>query len=465
MRVQGRAFDGGGTALPTGTTIHAFVDGVDISNGAAVQDGLGSYAVLVEGNSKDNGNVSDTPGVQEGANLGDRVIYAAGNFTAATGVFEEAISWSPGVVRTQDLHLGSTASTPQPAKIQGIVTRPAQHGNQFVLVCNPTSGPLSLADYYLERNAPGIYRGPTMSLAGVLAAGSTVLVDLPSTSWLTPSGDALKLVYRNPDGAAATAAGLDIVVDRVEFNATAGGTLFWEPANTLLGDAPAPTVGRILERDAACTDTNRPTDFSLGIEPGLPPNGAPTVRVVTPAPGQEVPAAASFTFTWTIADDVFQAADLRVWANVTVGNETTPLLAGDLGATSAVWMSPDLAIEGAVLRVDVVDPFGARASDARTFNITRQSPWALLIAVLLALVLAAFLVFGFLRAKKREQGPPLAPPSPPTAPTPPVAPALPTAMRSDAAKKVCPRCHTAVSAIDVRCFFCGYEFPPPSLPP
>src|SRR5213083_3485674 len=55
----------------------------------AVQDGTGSFAVLTAGNSKTYANASDTPAVQEGANLGDTILYAAGDFTVATPVFQE----------------------------------------------------------------------------------------------------------------------------------------------------------------------------------------------------------------------------------------------------------------------------------------------------------------------------------------------------------------------------------------
>src|SRR5437899_3716367 len=305
MRVQGQAFDRAGTALPVATPIRAFVDGVDYSNDPQVQNGAGTYAILISGNSKDNANVSDTPTVQEGANLGDPVIYAAGDFVAGTGVFQETVPWSPATIRVTDLHVGSTATTPQPLKIEGIVTQPARGGNQFVFVCNPTGAPVPLSSYYLETDAPGTYHASSLALTGVLSANSSIRQDLPLATWLVPTGDALKLVYRNPGGPNASAGGRDIVVDRVEFNATAGGTLDWEPGNTIMGDAPAPGPGHILQRDANCTDTNQPSDFSLGVEPGLPANAPPTVTITSPTNGQALPAAGAVTLTWTISYAVF----------------------------------------------------------------------------------------------------------------------------------------------------------------
>src|SRR2546421_364677 len=373
MRTQGRALDQSGSPLPIGTPIHTFLDGVDYSNGSRVQDTVGSFAVLTAGNSKTNSNASDTPSVQEGANLGDPLIYASGDFTAATRVFQESFTWSPGSVTLRDLHLGAPSSTPQPVKIEGVVGLPARGGNQFAFVCNPTTSPVSLADYYLERDAPGTYHGGTLDLTGVLAATSSLRVDLSSPSWLTSTGDALKLVYRNPGGGAATAGGRDIVVDRVEFNATQSGTLNWEPGNTVMGDAPAPGPGRILQRDTPCTDTNDPRDFTLGIEPGLPANGPPTA--------------------------------------------------------------------------------------SQRFSLTRQSPIALIAAILIAVVLLVFVIFGFRRARKHEEipvSPPVTPPRAPAAP-PPIAPPI-GAVLAGGDKKVCPRCHTAVKAADVTCFFCGFKF-------
>src|SRR5207247_5489166 len=158
-------------------------------------------------------------------------------------------------------------------------------------------------DYYLERDAPGTYHGGSISLAGVLGASSKVRTNLTSPSWLSVDGDALKLVYKNPGGAAAPAGGRDVVVDRVEVNATSGGTLTWEPGNTIMGDAPAPGPGRILQRDAACTDPNDPADFSLATEPGVPAKGPPPgVAIIVPSPGQTREEATSATFLGTGVD-------------------------------------------------------------------------------------------------------------------------------------------------------------------
>ena len=466
MRTQGHALDQSGSPLPAGTPVRTFVDGVNYTTGRfprdsmAVQNGIGSFAILTVGNSKTPANASDTPSVQEGANLGDLLVYAAGDFTTATGVFQESFNWSPGNVTIQDLHLGASSSTPEPVKIAGIVTQPAQGGNQYAFVCNPTGSPVSLADYYLERDAPGSYHGGGLSLTGVAGPISSVRVNLTSPSWLTPTGDALKLVYRNPKGGAATAGGQDIVVDRVEINATRNGTLSWEPGNTILGDAPAPGPGQILQRDGSCTDTNDPRDFTLATESGIPASGRPTVAIVVPASGQQVFAVITVMFTWTMSDDVFVNAYLHVWANVTIGNETIPLVVDQTGVMSVTWTTQDIVATDLVFRVDVQDPFGAHATASTTFSLTRQSPIALIAAILIAVVLIVFVIFGYRRARKQEQvslsPPPAKPPAAPPVP-PQVAPPI-GAVLAGGDKKVCPRCHTAVKVEDVTCFFCGYKF-------
>ena len=467
MATRGHAFDQFGSPLPSGTPIRTFVDGVDYSDKPQVQDGVGSFVALTQGNSKTNPNVSDTPGVLEGPNSGDILIYAAGDFTTFTPVFAEVEPWSPDRNVTRDLTLGFSPSTPQPIKIHGLVLQPAQGGNQYVVLCNPTGSPVSLADYYLERNMPGRYRGPHLNLTSPLGADSKVRVNLTSPSWMDATGDALKLVFRNPGGAGGTAGGRDVVVDRVEFNATRNGTLTWEPANTIMDDARAPGPGRILQRDVLCTDTNTPADFTVANEPGLPTNGPPTVSIVSPASGETVPPGTTVTFTWTLSDDVFADGYLHVWANVTLGNQTIPLVVDGTGVTSATWIAPSAEVSGVEIRVDVEDPFGEHASATRTFSVTQQSPLVIVIAILIVAVLVGLLLFAFWRARKQERVPPPMSPPPPMAPAGPAGAPPPGIAGGLAAanRKVCPQCHMSVNAVDATCFFCGYKFPDDAKPP
>src|SRR5438445_10957603 len=112
---------------------------------------------------------------------------------------------------------------------------------------------------------------------------------------------------------------------------------------------------------------------------------------------------------------------------IPVGTQAIPLLTEAVGETAVLWNTPDIAV---------------------------------------AIVLVLFLLFGFLRARKKSAPPAGPPPSPPVAPTilPPVGAATVTpGLAPD--KKVCPRCHTMVNVIDVTCFFCGYKFAEEAKPP
>src|SRR5207245_10248487 len=114
-----------------------------------------------------------------------------------------------------------------------------------------------------------------------------------------------------------------------------------------------------------------------------PATARPTVTIPSPTNGQALPAAGAVTLTWTMSDDVFLASYLHVWVNVTIGNQTIPLLADAVGATSVPWMTPDVAATGVVIRVDVQDPRGPPSSDARTVSLTGQSSLPLIIGVVL----------------------------------------------------------------------------------
>jgi len=183
----------------------------------------------------------------------------------------------------------------------------------------------------------------------------------------------------------------------------------------------------------------------------------PTVLILSPTDGQTFPAASTIIFAWAMSDDLVPAAQLPVWANVTIANVTTPLVAGAAGVMSVAWTAPDLEAPQAVFHLDVVDPSGLRSSSERSFSLTRQtappplSSLAIVIAVAIVLVLVVFIILGLLLAQKREEQPPFAPtPAPPPRIGPPgIAPVT----------KVCPRCHTTLNAIDVTCFYCGYLFP------
>lgn len=458
MTTQGDAYDRSATPLPVGTRIRTFLDGVDYSNDTSVFNAAGAFSVATSGNLAINATTPEPSPMKTGPNLGEPVLYAAGDFASEMNFFQEVSLWHPDLIVSQDLHLGSQASTPDPLRIQGIVTEPARGGPQYVFLCNPTASNVSLSNYYLQVDRPGTYYGGNLTLTGSVASGSEALVNLTSPFSLIPTGDALKLVYRNPGGASAPAGGRDIVIDRLEFNATFDGTLDWQPGNTILGDALAPGPGQILERVPFCSPTPAPAAFQLATEPGLPPSSVPTVTITAPTAGANVQGGQLYTIRWTMSDSVFVSSYLRVWVNVTVQGTTTTLLSGTLGATSADWNVPDVSASGATVQVTARNPFGSEGNATTTFTVLPSSPLSLYIAVLVIVVIAVFVVIAYYYARRRENAPPepqtVAPP-----PSPPPAGPPATAAPAAADTKTCPNCGTVVKAADETCFYCGHPFP------
>lgn len=461
MTTQGDAFDASGTPLPAGTVIRTLVDGVDYSNDTAVSNGQGAFAVATAGNPVLNASTPEPSPEKSGADLGESVLYSTGSFATQVEVFQEVTSWHPDLTVNLDLHLASAAASPEPLRIQGVVTQPAMGGAQYVFLCNPTAAGVSLADYYLQVDRPGTYYGGNLTLTGSVAADGETRVNLTSAFALLPTGDALKLVYRNPGGAGAPAAGRDFVIDRLEYNATANGTLDWQPGNTILGDAPAPGPGEILQRAPFCSPAAAPGAYALGKEPGLPASAPPTVSITAPSAGQNVQGGSVFTIAWAMTDPVFVSAYLRVWVNVTVQGTTTNVLDGGLGATSVAWNVPDVSASNAVVRVSVLNPFGSQGNVTTTFNVLPSTPYSVYIAILVIVVIAACVILAYLYAHRRQEPPPEPPSATPPAGPPTAAPAAPSGPPPAAGTKVCPTCGTVVRDADETCFFCGNALPKP----
>ena len=464
MTTQGTALESAGNPLNAGTPIRTFVDGVDYSNHTEVLDAQGTFAVATAGNLVLNGTTPEPSPVKEGANLGELIVYAAGASAGPVEYFQETESWRPDATVSQDLHLGSAVTQPEPLRIQGIVTQPARGGPQYAYLCNPTAAPVSLADYYLQVDRPGTFYGGNLTLSGTVAANASAAVNLSTSFRLIPTGDALKLVYRNPGGTTAPARGQDVVIDRLEFNATTNGTLDWQPASTIQPDAPAPGPGQILERTSFCSSAPPPGGFELAPEPGLPAVVPPSVTITAPSGGQNVQGGQVFTFRWTMSDAVFVPTYLKVWVNVSYQGTTATLLAGALGATSVDWPAPDLSTSNAVVRVSVVNPFGAEGNATRTFAIVPATPYSAYIAILIVAVIAGFILLAYYYAHRQAGPPPESPPPARPPPTPPrEAPAPGHAAEAAAGTKTCPACGTAVREQDEACFYCGHLFtkPPP----
>ena len=291
----GMAFDSTGTRFPQGTPIRTFIDGVDYSNKTSVYDNTGSFYVDTFG----NWAAPATTQAKEGGDIGDAIMYASGELAGASpgGVARETSTWAVGGLQNLNLNLASTQ--PPLLKIQSLTVRPST-GNQYAYLCNPTAALVNAGLFFFQRDAPGTFNGPSFPLSGTIRAGGRLFVDLTSTTWLDPAGDALKLVWANPGGPGAPNGGANIVVDRVEFNATSTGALTWEPGNTIMTDAPAPGAGQEIHRNDVCADTNAGADFTIGAETGGP--AAPAVTVSYPNGGERFTGGSTHTIYWNMTD-------------------------------------------------------------------------------------------------------------------------------------------------------------------
>jgi len=186
------------------------------------------------------------------------------------------------------------------------------------------------------------------------------------------------------------------------------------------------------------------------------------VTIAAPGNGQSLTGGQTFTFRWSLTDNVFESSYLKVWVNVTVLGTTTPLLAGTAGATSVDWSVPDVSAPGSTIRVDVVNPFGLRGSATQTFNVAPATPYSAYVALIVVVIIAAFIYLAYRHAQRQEGGAPPTPPSaPPQAAPPPAAAATPPPAAPPPGTKVCPRCGTAVKEADETCFYCGTPFAKP----
>ena len=80
LTTVGDAYGAQGNPLPIGTPIRTFVDGVEYSNASQVLTGAGAFEVATAGNWLIGGSTPEPSSVKHGADIGERVIYAAGDF-------------------------------------------------------------------------------------------------------------------------------------------------------------------------------------------------------------------------------------------------------------------------------------------------------------------------------------------------------------------------------------------------
>ena len=281
--LYGHAFEWPGVGLGNGSLVTAWIDGVEYGWNLTFWDALDpdannrsdKFDIDTEGNQVTQPLDPDTPWVKEGGdNLVDDIMYVWGRMeelvTGALGsnIFEQTRKWETFVSEYVNL---STAPTQPPVlpKISIIVTQPGDMGTQYIYIYGPQG--TSMDEFYLEKNDGVLHNVATqIFLSGTISETTYFYVDLGATDYINPLGDELKLVWENPGGPGTPFDGMDVVVDRVEYNETFGGTHFGEPDNTIMPDASADST--IMRTPFAYTDTNDClADFGPGFEPGRPP--------------------------------------------------------------------------------------------------------------------------------------------------------------------------------------------------
>lgn len=287
----GHALDMQGVIFPPGELITAWIDGVMYGWNTTFNDMMdpdptnrtGKYDIDTSGNQVTIPSDPDTPWIKEGGNHGvDDIMYVWGDMTdfgtapgyPLSAIFEQNATW-----RTfESEYMNLTVALVQPPalpKINNITTMPGDFGTQYLYIYGPPRTPMN--GFYLEKNDGQIHGGARIDLSGETSGAGYLYVDLGSPDYLNVTGDELKLVWESPGGTGAPFAGRDVVVDRIEFNATSDGTHYGEPDNTIMPDAMAPYWGYEIHRyPLPGSDTNDCAyDFVMDIETGrgmeLPP--------------------------------------------------------------------------------------------------------------------------------------------------------------------------------------------------
>src|SRR2546426_789285 len=375
----GLARNSSSSSIGLNQPIRTFIDGVDYSNFTSTYRADGSYQVQIAGNWY-IGATSETPTLKEGGDPNDPVMFVHADMTTTGTVFQETAAWVTGGFQNLDLTEGLAGSQPALLKIQTVTTRPADTLSQYAYICNPTASVVDLSNYYFEKDVAGSFGGPRVALSGIVGAGQKIFGDFRSTSYLNGNGDALKLVFNTVPGVGAPNGGGDIVVDRVEFNASSGGALTWEPGNTIMTDSPAPGLGQEIHRQTGCTDTNQGSDFTVGTETGRPT--PPIVAVVSPNGGERWTGGTPHAITFSLFDG--QDPNTALVVNITLSTDSgatwsTPIVSGRPGTTnpnSYTWNVPTIDTNTARVLVCARDTTALLGCDtsANDFAIDNTGP-------------------------------------------------------------------------------------------
>ncbi len=379
----GTPYDETAVAMNVGELITSWIDGVEYGRNDTFMFGATIYYdVDTAGNWYWTPMDPNSPWVKEGGNLTEPIMYAWGDMTNIKldpggdgrldyGVFEETEPWDTAVVINRDINLAALADQPPMfPKISQIVPEPADPYPDYVLIY--TEDPFfDMSDFYLEKNDLALH-GPTFALSGISNSTAYFYANL-TTMDLDGCGDELKLVWTNPGPAFG---GMDIVVDRVEWNATVGGCHYFEPDNTIMTDADAPPAGDAMVRTGTgiifADDTNdNAVDFVTRSPWERPVVGAPVVTWVSPVGGEVWTGNWDHTISFLLVDAnylnefiVITAVEYSLtgvapWFPATI-NETVPFNAWGDAMTSMdlTWTAPFANETTVKLRVCALNPAG-----------------------------------------------------------------------------------------------------------
>lgn len=318
FNLYGKAYTNAAVAFPDDELISSWIDGVrynfgdNLTWGQGVGD-PGNFDVdTISNNTRAWDPVigdwdPDTPEVVEGGYNGSQVMYLHGNGTSfdTNTIFQESAVWMYGGSVNMDLYEADMTLFRTFYNFEWLVINNLTAdstvipGNiDYVRLYNPGPNPIDLRNYSFEKNdGQPIDASPTfpITISSLvmnptlfnIAPGDRAWVNLTALGLdLNSSGDELKLVWNNPNIPNAPFGGNNVVVDRVEYNATVGGTHFGEPDNTTMLDADAAGPGFEIYRVVEGQDTNDCfVDFGIQAEsPWFPVMPAQVVVTATHDP-------------------------------------------------------------------------------------------------------------------------------------------------------------------------------------
>ncbi len=326
----GHPYDETSVQMPVGELITSWIDGVEYGrNDTFMAAAEVWFDVDTAGNWVTAPGDPNSPWVKEGGDLDEPIMYAWGDMTNIktdpdgdtvlnSGVFIESELWNTTVVTLLDINLAMVQPTHFP-KISMIIPEPTDGYPDYVFIY--TEDPAFLMDgYYLQKN-DGALNGPVQTLTGVSNTNAYFYANLTAID-LNGCGDELKLVWTNTGPAFG---GRDIVVDRVEWNATVGGCHFTEPDNTIATDATAPATNESIRRTGTfpiyADDTNdNAVDFVTDTAWPRPIIGAPVVNWDIPAGGEDWTGGMNHTIQLTAYDDNALNNQIDFWVNYSVND-------------------------------------------------------------------------------------------------------------------------------------------------